>query len=685
MQRYVTLFFLCAAFWQTSAQVIPVIIEGSVGNYQVIREGQPYFIKGGGGDRQLATLVAAGGNSIRTWGTYINTIDLLNEAHSLGITVLMGLWVGHEQHGFDYNNEAAIQAQLAGFRSMVQSYRNHPAVLAWGIGNEVELGVANYNPKVWNAINEIALMIKQEDGNHPTLTVVAGIDVTKATLIKQRAPDLDMLGVNAYGGIGGVDQTLQTANWNKPYLITEWGPNGQWESPKTNWGAPLEASSTDKAALYKSRYQNSIAAHPGKCLGSYVFLWSDKFEQTPTWYGLFLPNSSDRTQAVEEMQKNWSGSYPLNRAPRITSATIEGKTATQNPTITKDTGNLVTIQASDPDGDDLTFEYLIQSDLQTGMTNSPPATIQYIPGLVVSQNGGSATFIAPDDKKNYRLFIFVRDGKGNAATINVPFTVSLQPLVSLDSTILFASKDCYVRDGEFATSSLGITDRDRLQARRSDSQGLSREAYVGFNVSTVNSQILHVWLELYGVGPEGTMVAAFPLQRNDWTEAMAWNNRKTTASVALDTVILTGGSSRYVRWDVTSYVNKQRFFKKDSVSFVIRHLNATDNPSTWLSREARPAPPRLVFELIEGNLILGVEDEIEISLYPNPAKTKIYFTGVSNAATVLIKLAGSKGEIFAPKFNAQEKSIELDGLSSGVYIIEIKDSGKIVMKRFVKI
>jgi hypothetical protein len=45
---------------------VPVKIVPGVG---ITRGGEPYFVKGAAGDKHLDELVAAGGNSFRTWTT----------------------------------------------------------------------------------------------------------------------------------------------------------------------------------------------------------------------------------------------------------------------------------------------------------------------------------------------------------------------------------------------------------------------------------------------------------------------------------------------------------------------------------------------------------------------------------------------------------------------------------------
>ena len=49
----------------------------------------------------------------------------------------------------------------------------------WGIGNEMEGFDAGDNPKIWQYVQDIALMIKNIDPHHPTMTVIAEIGGNK--------------------------------------------------------------------------------------------------------------------------------------------------------------------------------------------------------------------------------------------------------------------------------------------------------------------------------------------------------------------------------------------------------------------------------------------------------------------------------------------------------------------------
>ena len=47
------------------------------------------------------------------------------------------------RHGFDYNDPVVVQQQLNDVRQQVIALKDHPALLIWGIGNELNLRATN--------------------------------------------------------------------------------------------------------------------------------------------------------------------------------------------------------------------------------------------------------------------------------------------------------------------------------------------------------------------------------------------------------------------------------------------------------------------------------------------------------------------------------------------------------------
>ena len=142
------------------AEAIPVHIEDTDVGWQIFRDGSPYVLNGAGGHHALDVLAEAGGTSIRTWGVGPETLELLDHAHEQGLTVSLGIWLGHERHGFDYSDPVQVSEQLLQARTAVLLYKDHPAVLMWGVGNEMEGFAEGDNPQIWKAVCDIAEMIQ---------------------------------------------------------------------------------------------------------------------------------------------------------------------------------------------------------------------------------------------------------------------------------------------------------------------------------------------------------------------------------------------------------------------------------------------------------------------------------------------------------------------------------------------
>jgi hypothetical protein len=407
------------AYNQKMQTPVKVKIVQTSDGFVMQRSGKPYFIKGAGGTNYIDRLAKYGGNSIRTWDSR-NADQILKEANDLNLTVTIGLNVARERHGFDYNDTSAVRKQLEKLRLEVRKYKNYPALLSWGIGNELNLEYKN--PKVWDAVNDIAKMIHEEDGNHPATTMLAGINKKEIDLIKHRSPQLDILSVQVYGGLAKVPQQIRSAGWNGAYMVTEWGPTGHWESKQTPWKASIEETSSQKAEVYKSRYEASIKQDKN-CVGSYVFLWGQKQERTPTWYGLFT-EKGEETEVIDVMQYLWTGAWPANRAPHLDSILLNQKKATDNIYLKPSENYPITIAARDPNKDNLQMRWELlpeSTDLKTGGDHE--SRPEAITGSITSKNLSEATLKAPEKEGAYRLFLYITDGRNKVATANIPFFV----------------------------------------------------------------------------------------------------------------------------------------------------------------------------------------------------------------------------------------------------------------------
>ena len=95
------------------------------GAFHLQRNGEEYFVKGAGGDGSRELLRACGGNSVRTWGVD-NLGPVLDEAWKQGLTVTAGIWLGHKEHGFDYNSAEQVAEQYEKARAAISRASRAP-------------------------------------------------------------------------------------------------------------------------------------------------------------------------------------------------------------------------------------------------------------------------------------------------------------------------------------------------------------------------------------------------------------------------------------------------------------------------------------------------------------------------------------------------------------------------------
>jgi hypothetical protein len=394
--------------------------------YRLFVNGEEFFVKGAGCEFGACHLVAShGGNSFRTWrvNNKQNTgKEVLDKAWENGLMVMMGLDVAKERHGFDYDDEEAVAKQLEAIKKDVVELKDHPALLGWGIGNELNLRYTN--KKVWNAVNDIAKMIKEVDGNHVVTTMLAGIGKGEVDYIREHCPDVDFISIQMYGDIINLSKRVEEAGYEGPYLVTEWGATGHWEMPSTEWGSPIEQTSSEKADAIKLRYEKAILANDAKCLGSYVFLWGQKQERTPTWYGLYTENG-EKTEAINVMEYLWTENWPEQKAPRVNNATIKDMGGRfDNVKLEANKEYSAVFEVELPSKGVLTARAEIMPEpvelSDGGDFEQRPQTIE---GLIVSATTSEVVFKTPSEKGAYRLFFYAVDDNSNVGTVNIPFYV----------------------------------------------------------------------------------------------------------------------------------------------------------------------------------------------------------------------------------------------------------------------
>jgi len=404
------------------ALAVPVeVVETAAGHWQLLRGGQQYHIKGAGGDGPKDMLAAAGANTFRTWGVGPELGAQLDEAQELGLTVVVGHWLGHPRHGFDYNDLDMVTEQFERVRRDVLAYRDHPALLLWAVGNEMEGFAEGDDAAVWSHVQALAAMIKDLDPHHPTMTVTAEIGGRRVRAVHDLCPDIDIMGINSYGGLPSVPQRYKKLKGAKPIIITEFGPPGTWEIAMTEFGAPPELTSTEKAVVYRDAYTAGCLEAGGLCLGGFAFTWGFKMEATSTWYGMFLPNG-DKLAAVDAMTEIWSGQPPANLCPEIRSFRLIGRDVVQPGDTVQ-----VALDIADPEDAAVQVQWLVRGETDDYFTGGDAQAAPFeLDGIIVASSPTAATLVMPGGGL-YRLYMFASDGSGAGATATVPIKVEGPP------------------------------------------------------------------------------------------------------------------------------------------------------------------------------------------------------------------------------------------------------------------
>lgn len=422
---FMTAVTLLAACASAPEQGISIRQEGN--GFQLYIDGQATYVKGVGGTFRLEDASANGANAFRTWGGKIEGIKAdCEKAAANHMLIMQG--IGMTKDSLKYFDEAYRQECLDNARQLAETFKDNPNILSWGIGNEINLGNANIGA-AWTLVEEMAQIIKSIDTRHLVSTVISHSAEALDSVAKY-CPSLDYVGINSYGDIKSLEQMVNNSAYKGAFMVTEWGPTGWWETDTTEWGAWIEQTSEEKRQVYEERYNNYILANP-RCLGSFVFLWGQKEERTPTWFSMFtetdvegLPLKGEKTPMVEAMQRVWTGSELAQTAPVLQQhITLNGQFAMANIRVEKGADITGAVDVVDKEGDKMTYVWeVLKEATELGFGGSYEPRPDRV-GEVLTTQEPQLTISAPIEFGNYRLYVYVLDGTGFVATDNIPFQV----------------------------------------------------------------------------------------------------------------------------------------------------------------------------------------------------------------------------------------------------------------------
>jgi len=233
---FISILFVGSAIYNSSE--IDVV---STSKRQLLVNNVPYYIKGicyhpvpkgstkrnfSNIDQDLKLMQEAGINTIRVYEP-IDQIEVLNKIEQVGIKVIIS---------FGFNQDGFYDIFSGTFIDYINKYKNHNAILFWELGNEY-----NYHPEWfdgdinnwYNALNESALLIKENDKNRPVATAHGELPNSE---VLNSNPNIDIWGLNVY-------------RWDEPSSIFK-----EWKSLSDKPVYLSEAGSDSYMTIEKDGY-----------------------------------------------------------------------------------------------------------------------------------------------------------------------------------------------------------------------------------------------------------------------------------------------------------------------------------------------------------------------------------------------------------------------------------------------
>lgn len=271
-------------------------------------------------NRDIPAMRAMGVNCIRLYAgspansaNYTNFLDALYNNGQDPIYVIMTSFID----AANMLNPTAVSGYVADYGTMAQNLKNHPAVMGFSIGNELNTPGNIGDPDFWTNLDGIAAAVRQ---NAPAkLTVVAMADDGTTTLSQGmgKLPHVMCWGLNIYRGSdwGGSGDNVFTqyrqysASDVKPFLITEYGTPSSTRSTPGGTSTDIvlldnnaQAQGEFLVTMWTGLVADARAADRVTC-GGLAFNWVDE------WWKAGQPSAHDPGPNNAYQGNKFAGGY----------------------------------------------------------------------------------------------------------------------------------------------------------------------------------------------------------------------------------------------------------------------------------------------------------------------------------------------------------------------------------------
>lgn len=444
----------------------------TIENGKMYVDGKPFYVNAAAATMAHTLMADYGANTCRIYG--ISNIKagkaILDSLYAHGLMCYTGLpatQAANIKKGTPgYEDAEWRTAKVASVMKIVNAFKDHPAVLCWSMGNEVEGAGHPTDEGIYRYYGELCAAIKAVDPNHPVTMAFTDVpNPKKIKLVNEFCPDVDFICHNTYYSVlerhkanDRVPYTdlLAEYGWTKPYMITEYGPTGTWrrselleEGRINDWGALIQLSAEEAAQKYIECYH--IIKGYENCLGSVAFWWGYQTHgQVLGWYPFFTKEMKV-LPAAEAMESCWRGTEYNPKSPLVASwqnsitlngrPVYKGKKNKKNPTVEpgqKCTAKIIaSCRSGNPDSS-LEYKWFLYKDSVYKHRGSDTEWVavtwndcesMYDPKgghkamnedanaeLFTDRTKSEVEFTAPTQTGGYRLYCIVTDPSNNRAS-----------------------------------------------------------------------------------------------------------------------------------------------------------------------------------------------------------------------------------------------------------------------------